>query len=309
MDLEPLHAVAARQQGLVTRADLDRLEVTPRQRRTLLGGHALEPVGRRTFRVGGAPVTPSSTLLAACLDTGGVATEASAGWLHRLGRLSAPRRPVVLVLRPGGDHRSPLAEVRTTTWLPRHDVVEVDGIPCLSVARTLFSLAAADVDGGVLLRDLVDEAVRDRKATDAWLWWVLEHLRCRGRGGVAVLERILVERAGGAVTESWLERELLALLSRSGVPLPECQTRVRHKGAFVGRVDFIYPELHIVIEVSGHRTHSTRAQRASDARRRNGLQAAGLQVLEFTFDDVVTDPDYVVASIVEARARAASRAI
>lgn len=308
MDLAPLNVVAARQHGLVTRADLARLDVTPRQRRTLVGHHALEPVGRRTFRVGGAPITAASTVLAACLDTGGVATEGSAGWLHSLGRLSAPERPVVLVLRPGGDHHSPIAEVRTTNWLPSNDISAVDGIPCLSVARTLFSLAAAAEDGGALLRDLVDEAVRDRKATDAWLWWVLEHLRRRGRGGVILLEQILVERAGGAVTESWLERELLALLSRAGVPLPVCQARVRSDGAFVGRVDFLYPELRIVIEVSGHRAHSTRAQRASDARRRNGLQAAGLQVLEFTFEDVVTEPDYVVASVVEARARAARRA-
>jgi hypothetical protein len=104
---------------------------------------------------------PEATAEVACLDTGGVATEGSAGWLHGLGRLSAPSRPVVLVLRPGGDHHSPLAEVRTTNWLPSHDTLEVDGIPCLSVARTLFSLAAVQVDGGVLLRDLVDEAVRD----------------------------------------------------------------------------------------------------------------------------------------------------
>lgn len=308
MKLHEIHEKAAGQHGLVTRADLAHLDVSPKQRRTLVGRHALEPVGRRTFRVGGAPATAPSVLLAGCLDTGGFATEGSALWLHRIGSVRPPKRPVVLVTRPQYDYRSPIADVRTTNWLPADDVLEVEGIPCLSVARTLFSIAGGPDGSSDTLRDLVDEAIRDGKASDPWLWWMLERTRRRGRGGVARFERLLVDRAGGSVTESWLERELLRVLEVAGVPLPECQAKVRHEGAFVARVDFIYPELGIVIEVSGHRTHSTRAQRAADARRRNALQAAGLWVLEFTFEDLVKAPSYVVAEVTGARTRAVSRA-
>ncbi len=38
--------------------------------------------------------------------------------------------------------RSTLARVHTTTWLPPEDLVVVDAIPTLGVARALFSLAA-----------------------------------------------------------------------------------------------------------------------------------------------------------------------
>jgi very-short-patch-repair endonuclease len=42
----------------------------------------------------------------------------------------------------------------------------------------------------------------------------------------------------------------------------------------------------VVVEVSGGRGHSSAADRAKDARRRNDLQQLGRIVLEFTYEDV-----------------------
>lgn len=293
-----LYQLAASQHGLVTRADLAKHGVAPGRRRTLLGDGTLEPLGRQVWRIGGSPWSARQTVLAACLDVGGAASHGTSCWLHRIRRFGPGQPPQVTVARDRYDYRSPLAEVHTTTWLPEYDVVHVDGIPCLGVARTLFSLAAAASDDRLEpVRDAVDEAIRDGKASDPWLWWRLEQLRRRGRRGVRRFEEVLAARQGGLGTESWLEREFLRILSEAGMPLPVCQVRVHHEGAFVARVDFLYAPERIVMEVMGCATHSTREEVAADAARRNALTAAGYRVLEFTYDQVVRQPEAVVARV------------
>lgn len=290
------------QHGLVTSADLALAGVTRSQRRTLLAGEQLLPVGRRTYRLGGSPTTIRQRVMAACLDIGGVASGRSAAWLHGMDGFRVEKRPEVMVDRSRFDYRHPSATVRTTTWLPSDDIVSVDGIPCLSVARTLFSLAA-EVPRRLAfdrVRGAVDAAVADGQATDPWLWWRLEKLRCRGRNGVKVFEEILSTRAGGSVTESWLERETLRRLAEAGLPTPECQRRICRDGAFVARVDFVYPWCRTVIEVSGFRWHRTPDQLKEDARRRRDLTLAGFRVLEYTYDDIVQYPDRVIAEVAEA---------
>lgn len=176
------------------------------------------------------------------------------------------------------------------------------------MARSLFNLAGLVPEVPVdVVQGAVDDAIAAGKASDAWLWWRLEKLRCRGREGVSNLEAILVDRAGGRVTESWLEREFLRLIDSRGLPTPACQRRVRARGAFVARVDFLYEGFGIVVEVTGAVGHSTREQRARDAERRNRLGMLGLLVLEFTYEQVVGTPDAVVAALWEAIGSRASR--
>ena len=53
----------------------------------------------------------------------------------------------------------------------------------------------------------------------------------------------------------------------------------------------------VAVEVGGRRGHSSDAERAKDARRRNELQALGFVVLEFTYVDVHERPGYVLAML------------
>jgi very-short-patch-repair endonuclease len=298
-----LHLAEA-QLGLVNRADLDGVGVNRHLRGKYLADGTLIPIGRQTFRIGGVPITEEQAALAACLDTGGVLSHRSAAWLHRLPGFTLGHPPEVLVARPRFDYRLELATVHTTTWLPATDRIVAGGLPGTSVARTLFSLASLVPELPLdRARGAVDDAIRLGKATDGWLWWRLERLRCRGRTGVSAFESILAARSGGEITESWLERELLRVLRRGGLPLPACQARIGARGAFVARVDFLYPTQRLAIEVTGHQAHSTREQRAADARRRNRLQSAGLRVLEFTYEHVVREPNVVTADVTEALAR------
>jgi hypothetical protein len=239
-------------------------------------------------------------LRAATLAIASPASHRSAAWLHGIPGFPPPERHEVLRLGRERSHDSLLAKIHTTTSLPRHDLTEVDGIPCLSVARTLMTLAALVPEiSAERVRGAVDDAVRLGLASDPWLWWRLEQLRCRGRNGVSVFEDVLTARADHP-TESWLERELLRVLREAGVPLPVCQERIAARGAFVARVDFLYAPQRIVIEVSGVVAHASATQRAGDARRRNRLLLEGYLVLEFTYEQIVRDPQLVIDAVLDA---------
>ena len=288
---------AERQRGLVTRTDLVEIGLGRPAFRRLVSDGGLVAVGPRVFRVGGVRLDPASRTLAACLDLGAVASHRTAAWLHGFPGFAPPTVPEVLRRGRNADHRSMVAVVHSTTWLPRDDLVEVDGIPCTSVARTLFSLAALVPEIPLdRVRGAVDDAVRLRLASDPWLWWRLEKLRCSGRNGVTAFEAILTARAESP-TESWLERETLRVLVAGGLAPPRCQARIRRRGAFVARVDFIYDDEQVIIEATGAVAHSTPTQRAADAKRRNALVTAGYTVLEFTYEQIVGEPASVVAQV------------
>lgn len=94
-----------------------------------------------------------------------------------------------------------------------------------------------------------------------------------------------------------LERWFLKLVREAGLPRPETQRRIRRDEHHVARVDFLYPDQRIVVEVSGRLGHSTPTERAKDARRRNELQDLGYVVYEYTWGDVVRRPSHVVESL------------
>ena len=78
-----------------------------------------------------------------------------------------------------------------------------------------------------------------------------------------------------------------------------CQARIAPDGAFVARVDFLYEDLRIVIEVNGYRHHRTQAQTTADAKRRRRLTRAGYEVHEFTYEEIVDRPGELVALVRE----------
>lgn len=295
-----MRTLAGGQHGLLTRAQLAELAVTRAVRRRLVDRGDLVPVGQQVFRIGGVPASERQAILAACLDVGGVASHRTAAWLHRLlTGFDRMRAIEVVVERPRAHATTALAQVHSTTWLPAADLVVVDGIPCLGVPRTLLSLAA------LVPRELtfdqvkgaVDLGVTSGIAHEKWLWWRLERLRRSGRNGVRVLEAILLARAAGEITESWLERETLRVIGGAGLPLPVCQARIGARGAFVARVDFRYPGTMAIIEVNGHRFHASREQLRRDAQRRRGLVALGFSVYDFTYDEVVQEPEAVLVTV------------
>ena len=281
---------AASQLGHITRQQLVAIGLTRRQVAIRSQQGALIAVGRRTFRVGGAPASWEASVMAACLEHSAVASHRTAARLHGLSGFAGC--PIIEVMarerQSSGD--SVVALVHRSTSLPTGDVATCGVIPATSVARTILGLAALETEvTDDALREAVDVAVRDGVATDRWLWWLLESRRCSGRNGVTRMEALLQDRSDSP-TESWLEREFLRVLSGAGLPLPVVQRRIRAKGGFVARVDCCYDSQLLCIEVKGHRSHSTQAQLTADARRENALVLAGYRVMSFTYDDVVCHP-------------------
>lgn len=106
------------------------------------------------------------------------------------------------------------------------DVVTINGFRCSSATRTILDLAAA----GAMQRRLeaaIDTAVR----------------------------------LGG---ESELERRFLELMRRGGLPRPVTQAVQRRDGRHVARVDFLFANHGIVVEVTGRLGQACRSCRCID---------------------------------------------
>jgi hypothetical protein len=260
--------------------------------------------GRRTLVLAGAPRTLDARILTACLDVGGTASHRTGAWLHALDPFGTPDPIEISVRKNRRSAVSELALVHTSTNLTPADIVVVRGVPTTSVARTLLDVSA--LVPHLLSRDMVlgavESAIRDRKASMRWLWWLLEERRCRGRNGVLTLEGVLSELDELGPTESWLERATLELIESAGLPKPTLQTVFRRRGAFVSRVDFVYEDAKVAIEVTGKKDP---ARRETEARQSNELQLMGYLVLTFTYHEVVNEPARVVRMIKTALRRAA----
>lgn len=311
MDIATEKAVAElaeHQLGIVTHDQLRGVGVTPRTRHRRIAAGLFVPVGRHTVRLAGHPGGRKADVLAACLDLGGVASHLTAGWLHDL--IERRRRVVDISVAKGrsvGSGGRPSSwRVHTSTNLPDGDLVRIGPIPTTSVARTLLGLAGlpASEISDEELTSAVEDAVRRRLASDRWLWWLLEERRCRGRNGVRRFEGVLAERTRLGPTESWLERELLAVLEGAGLPLPVVQRTVCRRGAFVARVDATYAEEGIVLEALGYASHASREALTADAARASRLTLLGYEVHQFTYDQIVREPGWV-AGVVRAALDAA----
>jgi very-short-patch-repair endonuclease len=113
--------------------------------------------------------------------------------------------------------------------------------------------------------DLIDpEALRTRLA------------EMRPLPGLPLLRQIL-DRRSFTLTDSELERLFLQIIRKAGLPSPLTQQRVN---GF--KVDFLWPELGLVVETDGLRYHRTPAQQARDLLRDQAHTATGLTPLRFT---------------------------
>ena len=74
--------------------------------------------------------------------------------------------------------------------------------------------------------------------------------------------------------------------------MPQRQERV---GPF--RVDFIYPEKCLVVEVDGREAHSSKADFESDRRRKNEIVLAGYRPMRFTWDAITKRADEVARQL------------
>jgi very-short-patch-repair endonuclease len=181
-------------------------------------------------------------------------------------------------------------DVHTTNSIRPHDVLTIQGFPCASATRTVVDLAASAAPPSRVAA-AIDSAIRLRLSAVPVLTERLAQVR--GRRGVRMLDQLMLDSGG----ESVLERTFLALVRQAGLPRPQTQHRVRADARHVARVDFVYPEHRVVIEVSGRLGHSNPADRDRDAQRRNELQDLGCRVYEYTWGHLTRRSGWVIATL------------
>ena len=147
----------------------------------------------------------------------------------------------------------------------------------------------------VTVERMVDEADRLDLVTPPKLRAALaDH---RGEPGVARL-RAWLDRRTFRLTRSRLERLFLPLAKAVGLPVPE--TKVWVNGF---EVDFLWPELRLVVETDSLRHHRTPAQQTRDHLRDQTHVAAGFTSPRFTHEQVRYEPEHVRAVLADVARR------
>jgi len=86
------------------------------------------------------------------------------------------------------------------------------------------------------------------------------------------------------------------LLVDAGLPCPAVNVAARdYLGHFLTLPDLSYPDLKIAIEYDGDIHRTDKATWRRDIRRRQALEAAGWRVITCTADDVLRNPERLVA--------------
>ncbi len=246
------------------------------------------------YRLVGTARCWEQRLNALVLASGPVAAASHRSAAALLGIPGFERAGIVEVVTPRPRrHRDPHALAHRWRVLPPHHLTEVERIVTTRVARTLVDLA------GVLhparTERAVDNCLAARTATIGALRAVFIDLARPGRKGIGVMRRILDERSTGYVPPaSELEACFLAILARYDLPQPERQLDVGDAEGWIGRVDFAYPEVKLLIELDSYRFHSSKLDQEADAARDRRLRVAGWRVERFGWSDV-SHPQRILA--------------
>jgi very-short-patch-repair endonuclease len=280
--------LAGRQRGVVTRAQLLRVGLTPGAIDHRLASARLHPVYRGVYLVGHPVPVKGARELAAVLTCGrgAVLSHRSAASLWRLLPNAATEIDVTLVGRKCESR--PGIRVHCVAALDRRDVRKLGGIPVTAPARTILDLAAV-VTSRELERALAEADTR-RLAPRTQLLSLLA--RVGARRGVGALRSLIEGDAGPALTRSEAEEQLLALIRAAELPSPELNVRVGGH-----EVDFLWRHQGVVVEVDGFRYHSSRAAFERDRRRDAEFGARGFTVMRITWRQIVGSPEVLVARI------------
>jgi very-short-patch-repair endonuclease len=176
----------------------------------------------------------------------------------------------------------------------RSDDVAAVTIPARTVADCLRLVTAP------VAERMLDAALLRRWLSVGDLRTVVEDLS--GRPGVPVLRQLLAGVESGA--RSHAERLAQTVLAQTGVLGWQWNYRVALPGGVTAVLDGALPQLKIAVEIDGLAHHHDVDAFQRDRTRQNALVAAGWTVLRFTWWDLKNRPDYVVAVVRAAVARA-----
>lgn len=197
--------------------------------------------------------------------------------------------------RGAARHRSLPARLHEPRYLPEHHCTVRYGVPVTSVARTMFDLSARLHPQRTerALENALTRKLVTLKALHAVTIELVEH----GRTGSALMRQLLADRGVGYIPPaSGLEARFLALLAAAGLDLPACQVDLGGE-SWIGRVDFYYCHVRLIIEIDSDIHHTAKLDIESDERRDAALRAAGFEVLRIKENELLNQPRLVVAKV------------
>ena len=208
------------------------------------------------------------------LDEGWCAARRSAAVLHGLPLLgNSPQVPQLVRDRPTTQTRGSSRHERFNT-LPECERTEVGGIRATTVARTVVDLARVEsFTSGVVV---ADAALRAGTPIEELLA-VSE--RCAAWPRAPRVRPVLAHADGRA--ESPLESLSRAGFVRQGIPRPELQTEVWHRGAHVARADFLWRHALVVGEADGRSKYESVEDFYAEKRREERLRDLGFEVVRW----------------------------
>jgi very-short-patch-repair endonuclease len=293
-------ALAARQAGTFSVAQARDVGVTVAKQRSRVAAQRWFSPFRGVLAIAGTPNTPEQRLWAArlALPTDALVSCRAGLWVWDISGsdelnvleftvswTSSVRRPGVVLHRVRD-----FAKVHPS----RHK-----GFAVTTPMRTLMDVGAVLEINAV--EDAVDRAVARKLVTPPALLAELERSARSGRDGCAALRHVLLEQGVGSNrSPSYLEAKALRLFRRNGLPEPRVELTWGSHGQF--RLDFVWVEFGLVVEVDGWDCHSSHHARQYDFRRRNQIVLGSLRPLVYTYGDIVRGSANVIKEIREAMA-------
>jgi very-short-patch-repair endonuclease len=291
-DLE-IASLAQGQHGVLSRRQLIRLGLGKDAVQHRLASGRLHPVHAGVYSIGPAQLLSLSGLWMAAVLASGPEVLLSHQTAAALWGLRSYSGGVIHVTVP---HKSTSTKRirRHFSVVPEDERAVHEGIPCTSVHRTIFDLAAS-VDG-----DAIVAMVKEAEYLNHWdrlsLPDFLEHYPGkRGSRRVrAALNRLEEEPSGR--TRSKLEKRFAPFLRRHHLPLPRFNDWIL-LGPKRFQVDCHWPDLRQIVELDGWQGHSSRSAFQDDRARDRALHAARFSVVHLTWNQLDVEPEEVASDL------------
>lgn len=280
--------LAARQHGLVTRAQLLGLGLSASAIARRIAAGRLHAVHRGVYSVGHPLLTRRGRELAAVLACGDGAALSHQSAAALLGLMTWNGRGHVTAARSHGPRRGVV--VHRARCLHADEITRVDGISCTSWARTLLDLGAV-LPLPRLVRAL-EASVIQELYDHPQLLAVLG--RSSGHHGAGRLREAIARghHLDPARTRSTLEEAFLDLIRRASreLPAPRMNAWLVLSEAERYEIDALWSRERVAIELDSMRYHSHAGAVQSDIARDAALRRHGYAVLRLTWWDVTTRP-------------------
>lgn len=285
--------IAARQQGVVARAQLRDEGLSSREIQYRLETQRLRRLHSGVYAVGPVP-GPRQREQAAVLACGvdAVVSHWSAAACWTIGPRT-PGRSVAVSTPRDVRTTDPGIRVFRVTRLPAEEVTVADGLPVTTPVRTLLDLAGWASSGDV--ERALSRAVPTLVAPAELDALLARHPRRRGRRR---LRSLVQARFRTGLTRSEAERKFLRLVESGGLPRPETNVLVRGH-----EIDCLWRDEKLVVEIDGRAYHSDARTFEGDRDRDGVLVSAGYRVMRVTWRQIIDQPRPLLVRLARALAQ------